>query len=430
MADLLQSSATTATSAPSYYTDYLSNLASKGTAAGAAASSPAGAEAWNPTALQTKAFGDVAANTGNYQPGLATAGQTLGTAAGTDVTGASQPYLSAGTSTSGLSQANPYLQQGTQSSADLAGGYMNPYTSNVVDQIRNANQQNIQQNLSPAITAGAVGSGQFGSQRGANALALGISNADIGALTAQTSALQSGYAQALAAAQAQRAGQLTAGQTAGTLQNQSNNTQVSAGQVAGNNAMQQGQLQSTVGGQQASLANQTQQQGLTDTNALAMLGGQQQTINQARVLQPLDVLGKQAGIMSGAQLPMTTTSTMHASPLSAIAGLGATAAGIANIKTGTDSAGTVGGALGGYLGKLFNRAGTPGNTGGSSPTPGNPNPGDIGGTPAAGVTSDGTGGYVKDGQASDINGNLLNSDGTTSNPVYDYTDPNVADTLP
>jgi len=45
-------------------------------------------------------------------------------------------------------------------------------------------------------------------------------------------------------------------------------------------------------------------------------------------MQPLDVLGKQAGIMSGAQLPTTTTQTSTGSPLSAIAGLGATAAGL------------------------------------------------------------------------------------------------------
>ena len=336
MADLTQSSATTATSAPAYYTDYLSNLASKGTAAGAAVSPTA----WDPNALQNQAFSNVASNVGNYQPGLATAGQTLGTAAGTDVTGAAQPFLGAGTSTSGLSQANPYLQQGTQGADQLVNNYMNPYTSSVVNQIGAANQQNIAQNLSPAITAGAVGSGQFGSQRGANALAMGISNADIGALTAQTGALQSGYTQALQSAQAQRAAQLTAGQTAGTLQNQANSNQVAAGQVAGNAANQEGQLKNAVGSNQALLANQTQAQGLTDTSALANLGGQQQTIAQQRQLMPLDVLGKQASIMSGAQLPMTTTSTMNASPLSAIAGLGGIGLGLAQNQYTKNTDGT------------------------------------------------------------------------------------------
>ena len=341
MADLLQSSSTTATTAPSYYTDYLSNLASKGTAAGAAATSPTSTAAWDPNANQNAAFNNVAANVGNYQPGLATAGQTLGNAAATNVTGATNPYLTAGTTTSGLSQANPYLQQGASSAADLVGGYMNPYTQSVVDQIAKANQQNIAQNLSPGITSGAVGGGQFGSQRGANALSLGISNANLGALTQQTQALQSGYSDALKAAQQQRLNQLTAGNTAGTLQNTANQNQVAAGQVAGNAANQQGQLQNAVGQNQAALANQTQTQGLADTSALATLGAQQQTLAQNKVLQPLDVLGKQASIMSGAQLPMSTTSTMNASPLAAIAGLGATAAGLFSTPS-TPAGGTPG----------------------------------------------------------------------------------------
>ena len=337
MADLTQSSSTVETSAPSYYTKYLTDLATQGgtAATDAAANVTSPTSAWDPTALQNKAFTDVASNVGNYLPGLTTAGQTFGQAGSTDITGAANPFLTAGTTTSGLTQANPYLTAGTSSSADLVGGYMNPYTQNVVDQIRLANQQNIQQNLSPGITAGAVGGGQFGSQRGANALALGISNANIGALSEQAKALQSGYAQALAAAQAQRANQMQAGQTAGTLQNQFNTNQVTAGQVAGNMAAQEGQLLRDVGTGQAALANQQQTQGLADVNALSTLGAQQQAINQAKVMAPLDILSKKASLMSGAQLPMTTTSTMTGSPLSAIAGLGATAAGLFNPTAGT-----------------------------------------------------------------------------------------------
>jgi hypothetical protein len=93
--------------------------------------------------------------------------------------------------------------------------------------------------------------------------------------------------------------------------------------VAGNAASQQGQLGVQAGNAQAGLANQTQTQGLADVNALSTLGSQQQTIQQNKQLMPLDVLGKQAAVMSGAQLPMTTTSTMNGSPLSAIASLGA-----------------------------------------------------------------------------------------------------------
>jgi hypothetical protein len=182
---------------------------------------------------------------------------------------------------------------------------MNPYTKNVVDQIRMANQQNIAQNLSPGITAGAVGAGQFGSQRGANALALGISNANIGALAQQASALQSGYSDALKAAQAQRA------------------AQVNAGQIAGNMATQEAQKNRDLATSRMNLANQQQTQGIADVNQLATMGAQQQQIKQNEQLFPLDVLSKKAGILSGAQIPVSTTSTMTGSPLSMIAGLGA-----------------------------------------------------------------------------------------------------------
>jgi hypothetical protein len=83
-----------------------------------------------------------------------------------------------------------------------------------------------------------------------------------------------------------------------------------------------------VGTGQAALANQRQTQGLADVNALATLGGQKQTIAQNRVLAPLEILGKQASVLSGANIPTTTTATMKGSPLSMIAGLGSTAAGI------------------------------------------------------------------------------------------------------
>lgn len=333
MADLTQSYATTATTTPQFYTDYLNNVAARGTA-GANAAQYVGA-----SPLQQQAFTDVSKNVGNYQPALNLAAQNYGAAAGTDITGAANPYLQAGTQTSGLTQANPYLQSGTSSAANIVGDYMNPYTSNVVDQIRLANQQNIAQNLSPSITSGAVGAGQFGSQRGANALALGISNANIGALGQQASALQSGYTQALQAAQQQRANQLNAGQTAGTLQNQYNTNQVTAGQVAGNAASQEAANRIAAGTGMTNLGQQQQQSGLADVNALSTLGEQQRTMAQNKELFPLDLAAKQMGVLSGAQIPTTTMQSMTGSPLSAIAGLGGLTAGMfAKNSSGTSPA--------------------------------------------------------------------------------------------
>jgi hypothetical protein len=330
MADLNQSTQTTETKTPEWYSSAMSDLAQSGTTAGANAIANATGvnSAWDPTANQNAAFTNVAANVGNYAPGLTAAGNYYDKAGGLDITGAANPYLKAGTTTSGLSAANPYLASGTSSAADLVGGYMNPYTTNVIDQIRLANQQNIAQNLSPGITSGAVGAGQFGSQRGANALSLGISNANIGALSQQAQALQSGYAQALAAAQEQRKNQLAAGQTAGTLQNQYNTNQVTAGQIAANAADQQAANLRNVGTARAALAEQTQKQGLADVNALATLGEQERALRENKALAPLDILSKRASLLSGATIPTTTTTQFNPSTLSTIATLGSTAGGI------------------------------------------------------------------------------------------------------
>jgi hypothetical protein len=406
MSDLTQSYGTTATTTPQFYTDYLNNVAARGTA-GANAAQYVGA-----SPLQQQAFTDVGKNVGNYQPALNLAAQNYGAAANTDIAGAANPYLQSGTQTSGLSQANPYLTSGTTSAANLVGDYMNPYTQNVVDQIRLANQQNIAQNLSPGITAGAVGSGQFGSQRGANALALGISNANIGALGLQNQALQTGYQNALAAAQQQRLNQLNAGQTAGTLQNQFNQNQVTAGQVAGNAASQQAANRIAAGAGMTNLGQQQQQSGLADVNALSTLGGQQQTIAQNKELFPLDVAAKQMAALSGAQIPTTTMQTMTGSPLSAIAGLGALAGGLfSKNSSGTSAAGNIYGAIGApvtsaiggaydwaknafgggntgnYTGATGGLDTTPGGTASSTELPFNPNQTDIYGGALTGSNS-------------------------------------------
>jgi len=404
MADLTQSYGSTATTTPQFYTDYLNNVAARGTA-GANAAQYVGA-----SPLQQQAFTDVSKNVGNYQPALNIAAQNYGAAARTDITGAADPYLQAGTQTSGLTQANPYLAAGTSSAAPLIGDYMNPYTSNVVDQIRLANQQNIAQNLSPAITSGAVGSGQFGSARGANALALGISNANIGALGLQNQALQTGYQNALAAAQQQRANQLNAGQTAGTLQNQFNTNQVTAGQVAGNTAAQEAAARTAAATGMTNLGQQQQQSGLADVNALSTLGGQQQTIAQNQQLFPLDVAAKQMAALSGAQIPTTTTTSATGSPLSAIAGLGAMTAGLFQTPGygGQSAASQIGAMLGGAGSAIGNGAqnfyryvtnGNPGmsGTGDASYTPNYGAPGNVYGQPGVGASPDNT--YVPDYQA-------------------------------
>jgi len=288
MANLLESSQQQATVAPDFYNNYLSNLAGAGTTAAT------GAQYVGAQPLQQQAFQDVAGAASAYQPTLQQAGNTLG---------------AAGDVTSPLSAASPYLQTAGRDPSQLASQYMSPYITNVVNALGDAGQRNIQQNLAPRATAGAVGSGQFGSQRGAQVLGQTISNADRDILNQQYQALNTGYNTALGAAGQQNALQAQIGST--------------AAQAAGTGQTNLTQL----GNAQSQLAGQNQALGLADINALSTLGGQQQTIAQNQQLFPLTNLSTLSGMLRGYNIPTTTKTTAQMSPLSAIGGVATGTAG-------------------------------------------------------------------------------------------------------
>jgi len=275
VADFFQGSAlpnvsttqTQQTTAPDYYSNYLSNLASQGQQAGA------NAQYVGPTALQNQAFQNVAQNVGNYQPFLNQAANLTGQAA-----------------------QGPNINQ-----------FMNPYTQDVVNQIGVLGQRNIQENLSPQATAGAVGTGQFGSQRGAQVLGNTLRDAATNITAQQQQALQQGYTQALQAAQNQQ------------------------------------QLGLSAGAQMGNLAGQQQNLGLQDVNALSTLGAQQQQIGQNQQLFPLQNLTTEANIMKGLTVPTSVSSqytgpmpgAYNLSPLQQIAGLGSTLSGLYQTPQGS-----------------------------------------------------------------------------------------------
>jgi hypothetical protein len=290
MANMLQSSQTTATTAPDWYTKYLSCCIAKSGATAAGNAQYIGA-----TNLQNQAFNNVGAagNAGNATLGAATG--TLGNAAGAQ---------------SGLSVGNPNFAGATTCAAQRAQGYMNPYIQCMVNQIGNLGQQNIRQNLAPQATAGAVGSGQFGSLRGAQALGQTMAGADQQILAQQSQALECGYKAALCTAMKQNALCAQVGQAKGTLECAYQRNLIAAGQA-------QGQL-----------ACQQQGMALKGINALATLGCQQRTIAQGAQCYPLQKLTTLANLMKGYTVPTTTKQTMCMSPLSAIASIGSTTAGV------------------------------------------------------------------------------------------------------
>jgi hypothetical protein len=282
------------TAAPSFYTDYLNQLATQG------AQANQNSQFVGPTNLQTAAFNNVASNVGNYIPTLNAA------------TGLTQS--AAGDLTSNIN--------------DLMN---NSATTNLVNSIGNLGQANIAQNLAPQATAGIVGAGGFGSQRGTQALGEVLANAGLGVTAQQAAAEQAAYNQA----------------TQAGLQEQAN--QLGAANQLGN------------------LASTTQSLGLGDVNALATLGGQQQTIAQNQQNFPMQGLTNEAALLKGFTVPTSVSSSYTgpipgayaASPLQQIAGLGALAAGVSQTNLGT----AIGNALGGLGTGLSNMFSS--NTGGS-----------------------------------------------------------------
>lgn len=307
------------TNAPSWYTDYMQNVAQQG------AQAAQNAQFIGVQPMQQQAYDLAKSNVGNYQPTLNTATGALGSAIN---------------STSPLSAANPYLQSAANPTYNTVQNYMNPYVNDVVSQIGNLAQQNIMNNVAPQTSAGLVGSGQFGSQRGAQALGQTLANYGQQTTAQQLGALNTGYQNAMNQAQAQAALQAQLGSTAGQL--------ASAGQNNLTNAAQ-------VGGQ---LATTTQNLGLGDVNALDTLGTQQQQILQAQQLFPLQMAQAQAGLLQGVNLPTSTTQTYtgpipgayQTSPLANIGQVGSTLLGL--LQNGSQIGNTLSG-FGSSLSKLF-----------------------------------------------------------------------------
>lgn len=398
MANLLQSSQNKSTCAPSYYTNYLQNLATKGQQAQCCAQF-VGAQP-----LQQEAFCKAATNFGAQQGTFATAQGLLGCAANQNITGAAAPFLTAGTSTNPLTTLQPYANEATATTgvqvatpdiskgtalcaagaaspyiqqaaakgglcaaqpalckalgtnilgtaqglickasskgglcaaqpylnkvsctctAELAQSYMSPYLQSAVQNMSDIANRNIQQNLAPLATAAAVGSGQFGSQRGAQVLGQVEANA-MQCLNSQIANMENqGYGQALTAAGQKQQICAGLGQTAGTLGEQQQSllaglagttgclaakcasTALQAGQTAGSLSQQQQNLLGTLGGTTGQLTA-SQMQNLI--NAGGTLGQQQTAANQiaaglggtaANAQQAFNTANLQAGQTAG-----------------------------------------------------------------------------------------------------------------------------------
>ena len=323
MANMLQSSQTKSTCAPQYYNDYLSNLANAGRKA------QEGAQYVGAQPLQEQAFKTAEENAGQYQPYFQQGACLAGQSAGQDIQGAAQPFLCAAAGSGGLAAAQPYLSTSAMlNPAKLAQCYMNPFINTAVQQMSDIGQRNIQRNITPQATAAAAGSGQFGSQRGAQVRGQVENDAQQNLNSQISQMLTSGYGQALTAAGQKDAllGQL--GQTAGSLQQQQAGVLGQLGSTAGNLAAQKAQALNQAGQTIGQLGTAGQNANLACINALATLGGQQQTIGQNEQLFPMSTLSQLSQLLQGYSVPTSNKTTMCMSPLSAAGAIGSGIKGI------------------------------------------------------------------------------------------------------
>jgi hypothetical protein len=106
---------------------------------------------------------------------------------------------------------------GTTAAPSMVSSYMNPYVGNVVNEMSRLQQQNIQRNVLPALGGAGVGTGSFGSRRQAQATGQTLADMQANLLGQQYGALNTGYKDAMSAAQADLSRQLQAGQGLGNV---------------------------------------------------------------------------------------------------------------------------------------------------------------------------------------------------------------------
>ena len=179
----VKTTTTQATTAPGYYTDYLSNLARAGNAGVNMDPSQMVAGFSN---LQQQGFGNTANAATSYMPQLTAAQQTAGDVA-----------------------------QGV--TPQEMGQFFNPYTSSVVDELGRKTQQNIQQNILPSLKGMFAASGGMGSQRMMNATGQTLADIQANLSGQQAGLLQKGYSDSINQALEQERIQNTAGQLQGNL---------------------------------------------------------------------------------------------------------------------------------------------------------------------------------------------------------------------
>ena len=299
---------TSSTTMPDWYTDYTKGILSK---ANAIANEPyqayGGPRVAGLTNDQKTAAGSVRAGQGMYKGTMDNA-----------ISGA----FASGDPNAGVNAAQPYLNKAGTASYDTVGKYMNPYEDGVVKRIGEVGARNLSENLMPAINQDFVRAGQYGSRNMMGEVGKALRDTNESILAQQGNLMQSGYNNAMTAAQtdAQRFGNV--GEAAGNLTNTGLQQQLDANRTA------------------AGLGASAQDSVYKDASALDTIGTNERQLNQqnldlaygdfqAQRDDPLKKLNVVQGALQGQQIPTSGSTTNTApgtsfspSPLQSVVGTG------------------------------------------------------------------------------------------------------------
>jgi hypothetical protein len=236
-------------------------------------------------------------------------------AGGMDIPGAAQPLMAKAETTTGqslaeraLTAASPYLTAAGQTSASQVGQYMSPFQQGVLDVIAKQGARNLKENLLPQVSDAFVRAGQFGSSRMGEFGSRALRDTQEAILKEQAQATQQGYAQSMAAAQADLARQ---GQLAGTVGGiagsdlsrilQGGAQLGSLGQATGQLTAQQMQALANLGQLQTGAGQAQQQFGLSAAQQVQQAQAQD-LARQAAALQNLTDIARQTQAMRTADV--------------------------------------------------------------------------------------------------------------------------------
>jgi hypothetical protein len=230
---------------------------------------------------------------------------------------------------SGLAQAQPYLQQASQTfGADQAQQYMDPYVGNVIDRAKLEANRNYDENIAPGLANRFTSQGQFGSSAHAREANRAARDMTEGLQSNAAAQLSGAYSQAGNLFNADQARQLGVAQQTGQL----------AGQQQG--ALLQG------GAQMGALGQAQQQMGLQSAAALDTIGQQQQQQQQRNLdtaygdfqkqtQYPRETIDWMSSVIRGLPAPVSTTTSQtgpanvyQPSPLSQLGSFGTGIAGL------------------------------------------------------------------------------------------------------